>query len=179
VRLFGLIYAHPQPKDGNTTLIRNRDGLPLPTTFLNEPAADYLIDKTEQDRRYDIMKNVCRGCHSTRWTADHFAKMDNTVRETNEMTLAATKLVTEAWDRGVEDRANPFDEQIEKLWIKQWLFYANSVRYASAMTGAPDYAAFKNGWWELSDNLQKMRDMIDLKEQLRNIRQPLKPEKKE
>jgi hypothetical protein len=179
VRLFGLIYAHPQPKDGNTTIIRNKDGLPLPTTFLNEPATDYLIDRAEQDKRYDIMKNVCRGCHSTRWTADHFAKMDNTVRETNDMTLAATKLMTEAWDKGIEDRANPFDEQIEKLWIKQWLFYANSVRYASAMTGAPDYAAFKNGWWELSDNLQKMRDTIDLKEQLKKIHQPLKPEKKE
>jgi hypothetical protein len=105
--------------------------------------------------------------------------MDNTVRETNDMTLAATKLMTEAWDKGIEDRANPFDEQIEKLWIKQWLFYANSIRYASAMTGAPDYAAFKNGWWELSDNLQKMRDTIDLKEQLKKIHQPLKPEKKE
>jgi hypothetical protein len=163
VRLFGLIYAHPQPKDGNTTIIRNKDGLPLPTTFLNEPATDFLIDKAEQERRYDTMKNVCRGCHSTRWITDHFAKMDNTVRETNDMTLAATQLLTEAWDRGIENKANPFDEQIEKLWIRQWLFYANSVRYASAMTGAPDYAAFKNGWWELSDNLQKMRDMINLK----------------
>lgn len=166
VRLFGLVYAHPQPKDGNTTLIRNKDGLPLPTTFLNEPATDFLIGKTEQEKRYDTMKSVCRGCHSTRWISDHFAKMDNTIRETNDMTLAATKLMTEAWDRGIEDRANPFDEQIEKLWIRQWLFYANSIRYASAMTGAPDYAAFKNGWWELSDNLQKMRDTIKLKERL-------------
>ncbi len=166
VRLFGLIYAHPQPKDGNTTIIRNKDGLPLPTTFLNEPATDFLINKAVQEKRYDIMKNVCRGCHSTRWISDHFAKMDNTIRETNEMTLAATKLMTEAWEKGIEDKANPFDEQIEKLWVKQWLFYANSIRYASAMTGAPDYAAFKNGWWELSDNLQKMRDTINLKESL-------------
>jgi len=166
VRLFGLIYAHPQPKDGNTTLIRNKDGLPLPTTFLNEPATDFLIGTAEQERRYGIMKNVCRSCHSTRWIGDHFAKMDNTIKETNEMTFAATMLMTEAWDKGIEDKANPFDEQIEKLWVKQWLFYANSVRYASAMTGAPDYAAFKNGWWELSDNLQKMRDTINLKSNL-------------
>ena len=72
--------------------------------------------------------------------------------------------MTEAWDKKIEDNTNPFDEAIEKLWIKQWLFYATSIRYASAMTGAHDYAAFKNGWWELSDNLQKMRNMIDLKE---------------
>lgn len=167
VRLFGLIYSHAQPKSGNTTIIINNDGLPLPTTFLNEPAAVFLIDKAEQDKRYDIMKNICRGCHSTRWTNDHFAKMDNTIRETDEMTLSATKLMSEAWDRGIEDRSNPFDEQIEKLWIRQWLFYSNSIKYASAMTGAHDYAAFKNGWWELSENLQKMRDMTDLKEKIK------------
>jgi len=45
-------------------------------------------------------------------------------------------------------------------------FYSNSIRYASAMTGAPDYASFKLGWWELSDNLQRMRDLIDLKYRL-------------
>ena len=178
VRLFGLIYAHPQPKDGNTTIIRNKDGLPLPTTFLNEPATDFLIDKAEQEKRYDVMKNVCRGCHTTGWITDHFAKMDNTVRETNDMVLAATKLMTEAWDSGAEDRTNPFDEQVERLWVKQWLFYANSVRYASAMTGAPDYAAFKNGWWELSDNLQKMRDTIDQKVSLRKPA-AVKPQGKE
>ena len=36
VRLFGLPYTHPQPKSGDTTLIRNKDGLPLPTTFSRE-----------------------------------------------------------------------------------------------------------------------------------------------
>jgi len=179
VRLFGLIYSHAQPKSGDTTIIKNKDGLPLPVTFMNEPASEYLIDKVEQEKRYDAMRNICRGCHSTRWTNDHFAKMDNTIRETDEMTLSATKLMSEAWDKGIEDRSNPFDEQIEKLWIKQWLFYSSSIRYASAMTGAPDYATFKNGWWELSDNLQKMRDTIDLKEQLKKVHQPLKSEKKE
>ncbi len=174
VRLFGLIYAHPQPKDGNTTIIRNKDGLPMPTTFLNEPASEFLIDKAEQEKRYDTMKGVCRGCHSTRWINDHFAKLDNTIKETNEMTLSATKLMSEAWDKGIEDKSNPFDEQIEKLWIKQWLFYSTSIRYASAMTGAPDYAAFKNGWWELSENLQKMRDLIDQKEKIKKAGQTQK-----
>jgi hypothetical protein len=125
------------------------------------------------------MKNVCRGCHSTRWIDDHFARMDNTVRETNEMTLSATKLMIEAWEKGIEDKANPFDEQIEKLWIRQWLFYTNSIRYASAMTGAPDYAAFKNGWWDLSENLQKMRDMIDSKDTVKKSKKVSKPRKKE
>ena len=46
-------------------------------------------------------------------------------------------------------------------WIRQWLFYANSVRYGSAMSG-PDYATFKNGWFEMSSNLKQMENMIKL-----------------
>lgn len=58
---------------------------------------------------------------------------------------------------------NPFDDAIEKRWALQWLFYANSIKYSSAMTGAPDYATFKNGWWELSRNLEEMKEILDLK----------------
>jgi hypothetical protein len=61
----------------------------------------------------------------------------------------------------VADKSNPFDEEIEQKWIKQWLVFANSVRYASAMSG-PDYAAFKNGWFDLSRNLQEMKNFIEL-----------------
>jgi hypothetical protein len=167
VRLFGLIYATPQPKSGNTTIIKNKDGLPLPATFTGEPASEYLITAEEQENRQDAMKKICKSCHSTDWTNGHFAKLDSTIEETNQMTLAATQLMVEAWEKGIEDKSNPFDEAIEKLWIKQWLFYASSIRYASAMTGAPDYAAFKNGWWELSDTLQKMRNQIDVREELK------------
>lgn len=167
VRLFGLIYSHAQPKSGNTTIIKNKEGLPLPTTFLGEPAFEYLIDKDEQNRRLAIMKSICNGCHNTDWIGGHFEKLDSTIRETDEMTMAATRLIIEAWENGIADKTNPFDETIEKLWIKQWLFYSNSIRYASAMTGAPDYTAFKLGWWELSDNLQKMKELIDMKSKLR------------
>lgn len=165
VRLFGLIYSHPQPKSGNTTIIKNKDGLPLPTTFGGEPASNYLIDKAEQEKRLNGMKGVCNACHGTSWVEGHFAKLENTIRETDAMVRAATQLMTEAWEAGIENKANPFDETIEQLWIKQWLFYANSVRYASAMTGAPDYAAFKLGWWELTNTLNQMSDMIRLKQQ--------------
>lgn len=167
VRLFGLIYSHPQPKSGNTTTIRNRDGLPMPTTFSGELASGYLIDKEEQNRRLDIMKGICNSCHSTDWINGHFEKLGNTIEETNAMTLTATRLLLEAWKIGIEDKRNPFDEAIEKLWIKQWLFYSNSIRYASAMTGAPDYTSFKLGWWELSENLQKMSDLIKLKSHIK------------
>ena len=46
------------------------------------------------------MKKVCVSCHSTNWTNGHFEKLDTTIKETNEMTLAATKLMVEAWGKG-------------------------------------------------------------------------------
>lgn len=170
VRIFGLPYAHPQPKSGNTTLIKNADGLPLPTTFTNDPASSYLIDKAEQDKRQAKMNGVCNACHTSTWTKGHFAKLDSTIRETNAMTMTATQILLEAWKRGVEDKRNPFDETIEQLWVRHWLVYGNSIRYASAMTGAHDYAAFKNGWWELMRNTMIMKDTLDYKTMLKKGR---------
>jgi len=106
------------------------------------------------------MKGLCNGCHNRDWINGHFTKLDNTIKEADQMTLAATKLVTRAWQNRIADPLNPFDEAVEQRWVKQWLFYANSVRFASAMTGAPDYAAFKNGWWELTNNLREMKDKV-------------------
>jgi hypothetical protein len=166
VRLFGLIYTHPQPRGGDTSVIRNADGLPLPTTFEGTAAREFLIDDKEQARRQALMEAVCQGCHSTQWVQSHFQKMHNTLRETDQMTLAATRLLKKAWELGLADPENPFDEPLEHLWIKQWLFYGNTARYASAMTGAPDYVAFKYGWWGLSTNLRKMLQDIKLKTDL-------------
>jgi hydroxylamine dehydrogenase len=78
------------------------------------------------------------------------------------MVATTTKLMGSAWEGGLAKKDNPFDEGLERKWIDQWLFYANSVRYGSAM-GGPDYSAFKNGWYYLTRNLRDMKDMIDLK----------------
>lgn len=167
VRLFGLIYSHPQPKSGDTSIIRNNEGLPLPTSFTGEMASAFLIDQAEQQKRQAAMQKLCTSCHSSSWTAGHFAKLDRTITETNAMTLAATLVLVEAWDKGLADKANPFDEPLEQLWVKQWLFYSNSIRYASAMGGAHDYASFENGWWELTHNLAAMREMVELKSKVK------------
>lgn len=164
VRLFGLIYSHPQPKSGDTTIIKNADGLPLPTTFAGKLAEEYLISKDEAEARKELMKNVCSSCHNTDWINGHFKKLDNTIKETNEMTKTATTILLEAWEQKVADNKNPFDEPIERKWVQQWLFYGNSIRYASAMSGAPDYTSFKYGWWELTKNLREMKDYIKKKE---------------
>ena len=122
------------------------------TTYTGEPSSEYLIDKSEQLRRQIEMEKVCQSCHNTDWVNQHFVKLDSTIAETDMMCLSATQLLQKAWNEGLADPSNPFDETIERLWIKQWFFYANSVRYASAM-GGYDYATFKNGWWELTANL--------------------------
>jgi mono/diheme cytochrome c family protein len=163
VRIFGLIYSHPQPKSGMTFLIRNKDGLPLPTAFSGEPAAPFLIDKDEQAARLDRMKGICRSCHTSGFTDGHFTKFAASVAEADRMVLAATLLLQGAWDAGLADKSNPFDEGIELKWVREWLFYANSVRFGSAMMG-PDYATFKHGWWDLTDNIAEMTDLIRLKQ---------------
>lgn len=171
VRLFGLIYSHPQPKHGDTSTLRNKDGFPLPTSFTGEMAKEGLIDEQEQKKRKRVMSGLCTQCHGTSWTNSHFTKLENTIKEVDSMTLASTLLLVEAWTHGLAEGVphgkNPFDEAIEQMWIRQWLFYANSVKYASAMTGAPDYATFKNGWWNLTENLQQMKDWIELKKRIK------------
>jgi hydroxylamine dehydrogenase len=166
VRLFGLIYSHPQPKHGDTSVLRNKDGLPLPTAFTGEIATEGLLGQDEQTKRRKLVSGVCNSCHSTSWVNRHFEKLENTIKEVDSLTLASTLLLVEAWNHGLAEGLphgkNPFDEAIEQMWIRQWLFYANSIKYASAMTGAPDYATFKNGWWNLTENLQQMKDWVEL-----------------
>ena len=109
------------------------------------------------------MESVCKSCHSTNWTENHFNHLDSIVVQTDEMTKTATQLISKAWEDRLEDKTNPFDEDIEKMWIEQWLFYANTMRYSAAMTGAPDYQAFKHGWWDMTKNIEHMKNAIEVK----------------
>lgn len=160
VRLFGLPYTHPQPKLGNTTSIRNADGLPLPATFSGKLAEEFLIDAKEQNRRQDAMKGICRSCHNMDWAESHFDKLGHTIQVTDRMTRTATDLMQRAWDLGLASKANLFDEPIERRWMKQWLFYANSIRLNSAM-GGTDHGTFETGWFDLTTHLQEMQEWID------------------
>ena len=82
------------------------------------------------------------------------------------MTLSATNIVLTSWDkgyaRGLAQKDSIFDETVEKMWVEHWLFYANSIRFASAMAGA-DYGAFANGRWYMIKNLQMMADWLESK----------------
>lgn len=169
-RIFGLIYAHPHPIDANTSIIRNKAGLPLPTELTGEPAYDFLIDEAEQEERLERMKTVCRSCHASGWVDGHFVMLDKAIETTNEMTLTATKLMSQIWEEGyvegLPQGKSIFDDAIEKKWIEQWLFYANSVRFSAAMAGA-DYGVFANGRWQMSKNLRDIHDWLETHQELK------------
>jgi hypothetical protein len=165
-RIFGLIYAHPQPLSPDTTIIRNKAGLPLPTELSGEPVSEFLIGPKEQAVRKENMQTVCLSCHTSSWTDGHFRRFENSIYTTNEMTLSATNILINAWEKGyakgIAQKDSIFNETIEKLWVEHWLFYANSIRFASAMAGA-DYGVFANGRWYMTKNLQEMVDWLKLK----------------
>jgi hypothetical protein len=162
-RIFGLVYAHPHPASADTTTLRNSAGLTLPTELTGEPVAAGLIGKEEQGAREGRMRKICQSCHSRQWVDGHFQKFARTIETTNAMTLAATKVMLRAWDEGLAGGLaqgdSIFNEAVERKWVSQWLFYANSARYASAMGGA-DYGVFANGRYQLSANLRELLDYV-------------------
>ena len=159
-RIFGAIYAYPHSKSPDTSTIKNKDGMPLPTTLSGELAAEFLINRGEQEKRRDTLQKVCLSCHARDWVSGHWERFENTIKKSNGMTLTATQILTKAWDEKVADKTESiFDEAIEKQWVEQWLFYANSTRFASAMMGT-DFGVFANGRWFMSKNIQDMLDRL-------------------
>ncbi len=165
-RLFGLIYAHPHPISPDTSVIRNKDGLPLPTDFAGGFADKFLIDKEEQELRKNRLQRICLSCHSTPWVNGHWSRLENTIRETNNETLATTRIMQEIWDLGLADSTNPFDEFIERKWTDSWLMHANTIRFSSAMGGGGDYTVYAEGRYQLSKLVQELEDWLALRKQL-------------
>jgi hypothetical protein len=168
-RIFGLIYAHPHPKEPDTTTIQNKDGQPLPTAFDGEFASNYLIAEKEMNIRKGKMQAVCLSCHGTSWVNGHWDRFENTIRETNAKTLAGTQIMSEIWQLNLADfkwndtgpAGNPFDEAIERKWSNTWLIYGNHIRFASAMGGGGDYGVFAQGRYDLSTTLMEMSDWLE------------------
>jgi hypothetical protein len=157
-RIFGLIYAHPHPLHPDTTRIRNKDGQPLPTDFAGGFAQEFLISEEEMDIRRRSMQAACLNCHGTSWVRGHWRRFENTIQETNAKTLTATRIMEEAWQTGVARGLpdNPFDEAIEKRWSDTWLFYANTIRFASSMGGGGDYGVFAGGRYQLAQAILEL-----------------------
>ncbi len=159
-RIFGLPTSHPQPVHGNTATLRNKDGQPLPTSYDGTLASEGLLKKDEIKKRQQQMQAICKSCHSTGWVQGHFEKFENTVDEADKMVLAATALMQQAWKEKRCDAKNMFDEELERLWVKQWLYYANALRLGSAMSGF-DYSSFQLGWFDLTGNMAVMQKRFE------------------
>lgn len=165
-RIFGLIYAHPHPISPETSIIRNADGLPLPTNFDGSFADDFLIDAETMAQRTENMQTVCRSCHGSAWVNGFWERFENTIQTTNQATAEATQIMTEIWDRGLAkgpaDGDSPFNEAIEKRWSDVWLFYANHIRFASAMGGGGDYGVFADGRYHISKAILELNEWLAL-----------------
>ena len=88
--------------------------------------------------------------------------------QTEYRSMLATKQNGAGADRDLLEHAvvaaagdSVFDEPLERLWVEQWLFYANSTRFASAMAGT-DYGVFANGRFFLAKNLREMAALLEL-----------------
>jgi len=166
-RIFGLVYAHPHPRNPDTSIIRNKDGQPLPTSLDGEFAAQYLIDEKEMDARRKTMQAACLSCHSTSWVKGQWRRFENTIRQTNAEILTATGIMRDIWQKGLADlNTNPFDEAIEKKWTDTWQFYANTIRFASAMGFGGDYGVYADGRYQLTQALLEMNDWRVLQEKI-------------
>jgi len=163
-RIFGLVYAHPQPKSPDTSIIRNDDGLPLPTNLDGTFAGGFLIDQEEMEVRKQRMQSTCMSCHSQQWVDGHWERMENTIRTTNEATLTSTKLLAEIWEKGyakgLPQGESVFDEFIEKVWSDIWLLHCNSIRFTSAMAGGGDYGVFADGRYVLNRRVTELKDWL-------------------
>jgi hydroxylamine dehydrogenase len=168
-RIFGLIYAHPHPRDPDTTAIRNKDSQPLPTGLDGSFAAAYLIDANEMQARRKAMQAACLNCHSTSWVDGQWRRFENTIRETNADLLTTTRIMENIWRLGLADfDTNPFDEAIEKKWTDVWQFYANTTRFASAMGCGGDYGVYAGGRYQLTQTMLEVNDWMQEREKLKN-----------
>jgi hydroxylamine dehydrogenase len=172
-RIFGLIYAHPHPKEPDTTIIRNKEGLPLPTDFGGGFASEFLLDERARAEARKTMQSTCLSCHDKSWVDSHWERFLNTIQETNAATGTATQIMVEIWKDGLAEGhlsgGNPFDEFIERVWSDVWLFYSNSIRFTSAMGGGGDYGVFANGRYQATKAIRELEDWFELR---RHIKQP-------
>lgn len=144
-------------------MIRNREGQALATSFDGTPAKNYLIGPEEQTTRRKAMQAACLNCHGTSWVAGHWRRFENTLQKTNADVKIATDIMNDIWKGWYADLAcNPFDEAIEKRWKDVWLFYANTIRFTSAMGGGGDYEVFADGHYHLSQAVQEMNAWLNL-----------------
>jgi hydroxylamine dehydrogenase len=159
-RLFGVPYSHPHPVSPDLSNVKNSQGLPLIVELDGTPVKEFVIDENEQMLRNENMKAICNTCHSQQWTDNHFVRLDNTIKQTNDITLQATNVLVDIWKsvkvKGLPQGESIFDDEAERIWTNIWLFHTNSTRFASAMAGGGDYGVFADGRYQTTEQLIKL-----------------------
>ncbi len=175
-RIFGLPYAHAHPINPDTTTIRNKSGLPLPTDLDGTPAARFLIDAATRAERQETLQAICLQCHDQSWVQGHWRRFEKTLQETNNDTLLATQTMQRIWSQGfaqgLASKANPFDEAVERRWLDTWLLYANTTRFASAMAGGGDYGVYADGRYHLRKRMVELEEWLRLQVKLKAAHAP-------
>ncbi len=156
-RLYGAIFSHPQPRDGDTSKLRNQDRMPLPTDFDGGLAPEGLLSGDEQSSRQQDMGAICASCHTGPIFEARWAALAQTAAAADQAVLAATQLQRVAWQTVAADPADPFDELLERKWVEQWMELANRVRLEAAMGPAPSLNTFGGGWSQINRNLREMK----------------------
>jgi hypothetical protein len=181
-RIFGLIYAHPHSISPDTSIIRNTDGLPLPTNLDGTFAQDFLINASTMAERTENMQKVCRSCHGSAWVHNFWERFENTIITTNEATLEASRVMMDIWDKGYAVNhlagGSPFDEAMERRWSDIWLFYANTIRFASSMAGGGDYGVFADGRYHISQAIMELNDWLARQNAMNALGSPRQPSPK-
>jgi hypothetical protein len=78
-----LVFALVHPRSPDTSIIKSKAGLPLPTELTGEPAVNYLVDAKEQEKRRENMQKICLTCHSRGWVKGQYARFENLIETTN------------------------------------------------------------------------------------------------
>jgi hydroxylamine dehydrogenase len=168
IRLFGLFYAHPHPKSPDTTIIRNKSGLPLPTDMDGSVAHDYLISEEQVTSRNRTMQAICLACHGTQWVKGHFERLNHVISTSNASVLTSMGMMQTIWRKGLaqglEKGGSIFDEATERRWSDIWLIYANNIRFSAAMAGGGDYGIFEDGRYLLGKALMDLQEKISLQQ---------------
>ena len=98
--------------------------------------------KTNWKVEREKMEAICMQCHSKLWVKNHFAQLDKTVQEYNDVYFKpAKKMLTQMYEKGLMDKSKFFDEDPELNFYELWHHEGRRNRMGVAMAG-PDYA-----WW--------------------------------
>ena len=88
------------------------------------------------------MKQVCFQCHGNSWVDGHYVKLDQVVKEYNNVYFKPVKaMLKKLYAKGLLSKKRFFDEHLEVQFYEIWHHEGRRARMGAAMM-APDYT-----WW--------------------------------